>query len=215
MVKICIGFLMIAASCGTVKKDERSESSVATPSSDNATAGPIEDGDDPALPSKAKPSPDKPPAGDAEHEVVPAKANIIVYDTPWLDSSVLGSVAGSDTSPSMALKFRTIKSDDFGYSNYRSRFKTMIARFANDSKSHIYLKLPGVPQFCELRSPTGIIPVVVSGATVSFELPKGAGIYYLKTNLKTEPNADFIESYVFWVDDFASTTTAVAPQTRA
>ncbi len=150
------------------------------------------------LPPTDGPDRDHPEEGGA------AEGNIVVYNTPSPEPAIQGSVASSAAGTPKNLQFRTIKSDDFGYNDYRSKFKTIIARFANHASSFISITLPSTPQFAELRSPTGTIPAKIDGAKVSFELPAGAGIYYFKSDVKTDAAGDYVETIVFWVDDPAA-----------
>jgi hypothetical protein len=128
-----------------------------------------------------------------------AQGSALVYDVAQLDTTFTGTVkAGSTTQP---LKFRTIRSADFGYgSKVNTDYKTTIARMATDTSLQIAVTLPKNPAWAVLYSAQSELPTQIQGNKVSFTLPTGPAVYVLKTNVATE-NSPYAESLAFWIDD--------------
>lgn len=141
----------------------------------------------------------------------PIQGSSVIYDvlaTP--ETQYSGTIqVGSTTKP---LKFRKVRSGDQGYEDSsRTKYKTVIARFATAAESTITLTLPSSPSWAVLYTPTSEIPTTIAGSTISFKLPAGPGIYALKTSVSTE--AGHAEVVTFWVDD--ARTLALNPPASA
>lgn len=136
--------------------------------------------------------------------------SILIYDVEKTDPTYSGTVrVGVTPHP---LKFRLITSADYGYGGeVRTLFRTYIARLAASGQTQYSITLPADAAWSKLYSAEGSIPTQTSGRTVTFTLPPGSGSYVLKTSVRTGGTGNYIESLVFWVDDYSRVALSPPP----
>lgn len=132
--------------------------------------------------------------------------NIFVYNVESTDTSFSGTAKEQGSDASAALKFRTIKSTDYGYDDERDKYKTTIVRMAIKTPVTISVNMPGNPTTAVVRSPTADIPSSISNGTLTFDIPASPGNYYVRTNFNDDNG--YVPTLVFWIDDMNNINTS-------
>ncbi len=124
--------------------------------------------------------------------------DIWVYGQDPQDTRFTGQVTSqTNSSDTHNLLFRTIKYRD------RNNSDTTFVRLASRVNMDFSITFPNTPETSILLSPTSEIPSLVSGNTVTFNLPPTPGNYILKTkNLDSVHGGQIMETLSIFIDDY-------------